>query len=123
MKTKEESMIKRVIFSVVLLAGLVHGNEEKAALAMVKEQLAVAEKNVRIMQQCIQGANTLAQANACEKAFAQASNDTSEPFTAWDAALKKELLEEVKYYLDVIAPCVNKAKTLEELSVCVPDEG
>lgn len=55
MKTKEESMIKRVIFSVVLLAGLVHGNEEKAALAMVKEQLAVAEKNVRIMQQCIQG--------------------------------------------------------------------
>jgi hypothetical protein len=111
----------KTVFATLMLMSFAHAQESDEVLKLMKDQFMVAEKNMRIMKQCLEGANTLAQANVCEKAFSHITGDESDPFSNWNGELKKEALKDLNYYLDTVAPCIKKAKTLEEVSACTPD--
>ena len=111
----------KTVFATLMLMSFAYAQESDEVLKLMKDQFMVAEKNMRIMKQCLEGANTLAQANVCEKAFSHITGDESDPFSNWNGELKKETLKDLNYYLDTVAPCIKKAKTLEEVSACTPD--
>lgn len=88
-----------------------------SALPMAKQQILSEEPMFRKGRKCLEDADTLKEAKACEEKFG--GGDEDEPLTDWSAETQQSTLKEIDQYLNVIVPCVKKAQSMDGLEQCM----
>ncbi len=92
-----------------------------AMLPMMKKEILSEEKSVRFAKECLEDADTLKEANSCNRKLNEMSGESEEPFTSWNKQEKQEVMKEIDQYLDVVLPCVKKAQSAQMMQMCMPN--
>ncbi|HEO98228.1 MAG TPA: hypothetical protein ENO02_02900 [Epsilonproteobacteria bacterium] len=88
-------------------------------LPMMKREILSEEKNMRLAKACLEAADTLKEANICNRKLNEMSGEEEEPLTSWNAEEKKQIMQDINHYLDVILPCVKSATSTQAIQECV----
>ena len=91
---------------------------EDVMLKEMKNEILEDIKEIPKAKKCFQNADTLKEANACERIF-----DAEEPeiHSKWNSKIKADLLKEIDG-ASVIESCVKNAKTMDEFGTCFPKD-
>jgi len=92
-----------------------------AMLPHAKKQLLEQEKFVLFAKECFSSADTLKEAQSCEKKLdkmMQGMGDPEDRIKKWDAQTKKETLKEIEQGLKGIE-CAKSAKSMQEIDRCM----
>jgi len=89
---------------------------EKAMFAKQKQEIMRSYQKVPQAKRCFQQANTVAEANACERAL-----DSEEPehHQAWSSRDKARVLKEITQF-EAAMPCIKAAESFQALQQCIP---
>jgi hypothetical protein len=90
-----------------------------AMLPMMKQQFLKQVTPMRRMRDCLRRADTRKQAIACGRKYGS-DFDPSDVPPQWNAATKRQTLQEMNQYLDTIVPCVRNARTIQQVQSCMP---
>jgi hypothetical protein len=90
-----------------------------AMLPMMKQQFLKQVTPMRRMRDCLRRADTRKQAIACGRKYGS-DFDPSDVPPQWNAATKRQTLQEMNQYLDTIVPCVRNAQTMQQVQSCMP---
>jgi hypothetical protein len=90
-----------------------------AMLPMMKQQFLKQVTPMRRMRDCLRRADTRKQAIACGRKYGS-DFDPSDVPPQWNAATKRQTLQEMNQYLDTIVPCVRNAQTMQQAQSCMP---
>ncbi len=91
-------------------------------LPRIKQGILAEEETMRLEYECLDKADTLKEANACNDQMNKMSGETDEPFDEWSPNMKKEILGEFDQYLNEMLPCIKKAQTMQAVQQCMPEE-
>jgi len=91
-------------------------------LPRMKKEILSGEEIMRVGYECLNKADTLKEATACNDEMNARSGHTDEPFDEWSPKTKKEILREFDQYLNEIVPCIKKAQTMQAAQQCLPQE-
>ena len=91
---------------------------EKAILAKSKQEILRNAEKIPQAIKCIENANSLKAANACEREF---NSEDPEYSTEWNDAIKANALKDMRTFENAI-PCIKKANTLKAIQTCLPQE-
>jgi len=91
---------------------------EKAILAESKQEILRKAEKIPQAIKCIENANSLKAANACEREY---NSEDPEYSTEWNDAMKADVLKDMRTFENAI-PCIKKANTLKALQACLPQE-
>jgi len=91
---------------------------EDVMLKEMKNEILADIKEIPKAKKCFQNADTLKEANACERIF-----DAEEPeiHTKWNSKIKADLLKEIDG-ASGIEKCVKEAKTMDDMQACFPKD-
>jgi len=90
-------------------------------LPTIKSKMLKQEKLIKFAQKCFKDADSLTEANICNKKANEMSDDPDmkeKPLKKWDDKVKKELLKDLEKASKAM-DCVKKANNMKELGVCV----
>lgn len=90
-------------------------------LPMMKAKFASQEKVLLFGKECLGSADTLKEANICNKKANEMSGEHEDDFETWDAKSKKEILKAIDESLVSIA-CAKKADSKEAMDKCFPNQ-
>ena len=90
-------------------------------LPMMKAKFVSQEKVLLFGKKCLSSADTLKEANVCNKKANEMSGENEEAFDTWDAKSKKEILKAIDESLVSIA-CAKKADSKEAMDKCFPNQ-
>ncbi|MBD3792402.1 MAG: hypothetical protein IE918_09750 [Campylobacterales bacterium] len=90
---------------------------QQGMLPMAKQQMLSEESNIRETRTCLEDADSLKEAQQCQKKFGDTEED--DPLADWSPQTKKQTLKEIDQYLDVTIPCVKKAQSMNALEQCM----
>ena len=88
-------------------------------LPMMKREILSEEKNMRLVKDCLEDADTLKEANICNSQLNEMSGEEEEPMTSWNTEEKKEIMQDINQYLEVILPCVKRAQSAQAMQMCM----
>ncbi len=91
---------------------------EKMILEQTKKEILQDAKMIPQAKKCFKKANSAKEANVCEQ---QVDSNDPEHHVQWNDAIKTSLLKEINAFEDAI-PCMENAKTLKALEMCMPQE-
>jgi hypothetical protein len=90
-----------------------------AMLPMMKQQFLKEVTPMRHMRDCLRHADTRKEAIVCARKH-NPNFDPADVPPRWDAATKRQTLQEMDQYLDTIVPCVRNAQTMQQVQACMP---
>jgi len=90
-------------------------------LPKMKEEFISQEKVLILGRECLSSADTVKEANICNKKINEMGGEQEEDFDKWDPERKKEILESVDKALNSIE-CIKKANSLADIKKCSVDE-
>ena len=98
-------------------AAMMHamGGEDEM-LARSKKEILDEAKNLPEIKQCFQNANSVKEANICER---KADNENPEHHTCWNNTIKTKLMKEITNF-EKSLPCIESATSFATLQQCVP---
>lgn len=92
---------------------------EGSMLTHIKTKFISEEKIMQFGKECLGKAETLAQANACNKKANQMGGETAENFQEWNPQIKKDILSNIDQSLQMVE-CMKKASNMADAKKCSP---
>ncbi len=91
---------------------------------VIKRKTLAQAEMMEFAKGCLGAAESLKEANKCAQEAAKKFPDADDGdigFDSWNAAMKKEVMSEIKQFLQS-APCIKKADNMQQLDKCMPEE-
>jgi len=93
------------------------GYVDKLAIKL-KAEAKKKEESMRFAQGCFMFAETLENANKCNKKVSEIDSKEQDDFTSWSKEDKANVLSYIDKYLSKISPCIKKAKDAKAIGKC-----
>lgn len=88
---------------------------ESAMVEKEKQEILKNAKNLPKAKKCFEDANSVKEANLCEKII---DGEDTEIHHKWDKKTKADLLKELEIFENAI-PCIKKAEKMQDLQKCM----
>ncbi len=84
----------------------------------MKQDALKTDKSMSFARKCFKNADTLDDANICNKKVIEIDGKDQDDFQSWSKEDKSNLLGYIEKYLNKITPCIREAKTVREIGKC-----